>query len=73
LFDELRRMAPKEVGFRRRLALDEREAVVQHGNALLRFGMPAGRVEADERAVAYELRCRSSRISRGDLPLRPTR
>jgi hypothetical protein len=66
-------VAAKDVRFRRGAALDERESLMQHCDALLRLRMPARRVKADERRVAYELRCKSSRIRCGEAPLRPTR
>jgi hypothetical protein len=62
LLDEVGCVTAQKVGFGRRYAFDEREALVQRCDALLRLRMPARRMQTDERGVAYELRCRSSRI-----------
>jgi hypothetical protein len=49
-------MTTEDVRLRRGLALREREALLQDGESLLRFRMPAGRMEVREGAVAYEIR-----------------
>src|SRR5579884_365319 len=77
LVDEALRVAAQHVGLRRRLALHEREPLVQSRDSLLGLGVRARRVEVRERAVAYELDAcwTSSRISdNGRSPRwRPTR
>src|SRR5207247_7300107 len=54
-FDQRARVAAQDVLDRRRATLDERKALVEDGDALLRLGMVPGRVEIGEGAVAYEL------------------
>jgi hypothetical protein len=69
-------VAAQDVLLRRRLARGEREALVQDGEALLRFRVTAGGVELRERRVAYELdrRIASASSSRPRPPWsRPTR
>jgi len=69
-------VAPEDVRVCRRPALDERETLVQDGDALLRFGMVGRRVQADEVAVAYELdvlicsKISSSGLSPRERPIR---
>jgi hypothetical protein len=55
LLQKLGRVAAEDVGLGRRGALDEREALVQDDDSLLRLRVRARRVEIRERAVAYEL------------------
>jgi hypothetical protein len=49
-------MTAEDVRLGRGLALHERKPLVQDGEPLLRFRMPAGGMEVREGAVAYEIR-----------------
>jgi hypothetical protein len=48
-------VAAQEVGLGRGFAFDEREALVQHVDAPLRFRMRSGRMQPREPLVAYDV------------------